>query len=93
MKRIKNIIKCEIINDMGMLVERKIQMVTDWKPRVGDKLRFTLKHHFKPIIIKVVGIADQAKATKSEELMLVGEEIDRLDDVRYNFKNDEFSIQ
>ena len=93
MRRIKNIIKCEIINDMGMLVERKIQMVTDWKPRVGDKLRFTLKHHFKPIIIKVVSIADQAKSAKSDELTLVGEEIDLLDNVRFSFKNDEFSIQ
>jgi hypothetical protein len=73
-------IKCEFLNEVGILVARTLKTATNTLPRVADNYVFLANRHCKPIVIRIMKVI--SPDTDMEVLICDGEEVDDVDNIR-----------
>ncbi|ASZ12896.1 hypothetical protein KTO58_09900 [Chitinophaga pendula] len=88
-------IDCDVLNEMGLTVNRLLSVATSTEPLPGDNYRFLIGDISHPIIIKIVEVVS-ILPTSSDEVMEIqcnGEEIDEDDTgIKENFAWHTFSF-
>ncbi|MBW8688271.1 DUF5952 family protein [Chitinophaga rhizophila] len=87
-------IDCDVLNEMGLTVNRMICAVAQDEPAVGDVYCFLIGEISHPITIKVISLVAVNKVcNNSIEVYCCGEEIDEDDDpIKERFAWQTFSI-
>lgn len=73
-------IKCEFLNEAGILVARTLKTTASTLPRVADNYVFLVNRHCKPIVIRIMKVI--SPDTDMEVLICEGEEVDDVDNIR-----------
>jgi hypothetical protein len=73
-------IKCEFLNEAGILVARTLKTFVSTLPRVADNYVFLANQHCKPIVIRIMKVI--CPDTDLEVLICDGEEVDDVDNIR-----------
>jgi|GEM_PF-1229702 hypothetical protein len=73
-------IKCECLNEAGILVARTLKTAASTLPRVADNYVFLVNRHCKPIVIRIMKVI--SPDTDMEVLICDGEEVDDVDNIR-----------
>jgi hypothetical protein len=73
-------IKCEFLNETGILVARTLKTFANTFPRVADNYVFLASQHCKPIAIRIMKVI--SPDTDLEVLLCDGEEVDDVDNIR-----------
>jgi hypothetical protein len=73
-------IKCECLNETGILVARTLKTFSSTLPRVADNYVFIAEPHCKPTVIRILKVI--SPDTDLEALVCEGEEVDDADNIR-----------
>lgn len=84
-------IKCEFLNEAGILVAHTLKTFVNTLPRVADNYMFVANQHFKPIVIRIMKVV--SPDTDLEALICDGEEVDDADDIREVVDNSAFVME
>lgn len=88
-------IDCDVLNEMGLTVNRLLSVATSTEPLTGDNYRFLIGEISHPIIIKIVEVISVLPTSSDEviEILCNGEEIDEDDTgIKENFAWHTFSF-
>lgn len=83
-------IKCEFLNEAGILVAHTLKTIVDKLPRVADNYMFVANQHFKPIVIRIMKVV--SPDTDLQDLLCDGEEVDDMDNIREVIDNTAFVV-
>ncbi|HVI43220.1 MAG TPA: DUF5952 family protein [Chitinophaga sp.] len=75
-------IRCELLNEAGVLVARTLKATVHEEPHKADIYMFIMDHHFKPVIIQLVNEVRSRNDFLREEFFCEGEEIDETENIR-----------
>lgn len=83
-------IKCEFLNEAGILVAHTLKTCANTLPRVADNYMFVVNQHFKPIVIRIMKVI--SPDTDLEVLICDGEEVDDVDNIREVIEHSAFVL-
>jgi hypothetical protein len=93
MKKYTLKIECDVLNEMGLSVNRTISVVTASEPAPGDVYEFLIGQSSHPVIVKVLDVIYMGIPKENvKEVYCHGEEIDEVDSVKEVFEWMSFSF-